>query len=216
MRINRYLAQATGISRRAADEAVNSKRVRINGVVAAMGQKVSSDDTVTFDSALVSLPVEIITIGLNKPTGFVTSRTGQGSKTIYTLLPANLHSLKPVGRLDKDSSGLLIMTNDGKLAQQLSHPSFAKEKVYEVSLDKDLADKDKQEIEKGVVLEDGLSQLKLSGSGKDWLVAMHEGRNRQVRRTLAALGYKVVKLHRIKFGKYSIETIPTGQYKNLT
>jgi pseudouridine synthase len=150
---------------------------------------------------------------LHKPVGYVCSRDGQGSKTIYDLLPTKLHQLKPVGRLDKDSSGLLLLTNDGELANRLTHPSFEKEKVYEISLDKPLARPDRAQIEQGVLLEDGLSKLQVKPLGNEhWQVTMREGRNRQIRRTFSALGYRLQALHRTQFGTYRLGRIAPGEY----
>ncbi len=211
MRINQYVALATGLSRRKADEVITSGKVTVNGKSAETGLQVSAQDEVQLDGKII-IPAETQTILLNKPAGYVCSRQGQGSKTIYDLLPKELHNLKPIGRLDKDSSGLLLLTNDGELANQLTHPSFAKEKIYMVQLDKQLADTDLQQIEKGVQLEDGLSKLKLSGNGTSWTVTMSEGRNRQIRRTFSNLNYEVQKLHRIKFGDYKLGNLTEENY----
>ena len=184
------------------------------------GALVHPDDAVTLDGKALSLPEETMTIMLNKPAGYVVSRDGQGSKTIYDLLPPELHNLKPIGRLDKDSSGLLLLTNDGNLAHQLTHPSFQKVKIYEVELDKPLEPLHRQMIsDHGIALEDGVSKLQLErleeGQDKKWRVTMHEGRNRQIRRTFAALGYTVTKLHRTHFGTYSLNHLSPGTYKAL-
>jgi 23S rRNA pseudouridine2605 synthase len=158
---------------------------------------------------------------LNKPVGYVCSRNGQGSKTVYDLLPPEYQQLKTVGRLDKDSSGLLLLTNDGQLAQELTHPSQQKRKVYEVTLDKPLQPLHRQMIsDHGVSLEDGPSKLELErqhdGDDTKWIVTMHEGRNRQIRRTFAALGYEVIQLHRTKFGNYQLGTLQKGKLKALS
>lgn len=211
MRINQYIANATGVSRREADKYIENNRVRVNSAVAKIGQQVAEDDEVYLDDKLLQTQKHQSII-INKPTGYVCSRDGQGSKTVYDLLPADLHNLKPVGRLDKDSSGLLLMTNDGKLANELTHPSKQKQKIYNVSLDKPLQPQDVIKIEAGVPLEDGLSSLQLEGQGTDWQVTMHEGRNRQIRRTFEALGYKVKKLHRIQFGDYKIDSLESGKF----
>jgi 23S rRNA pseudouridine2605 synthase len=206
MRINRYIAHSTGMSRRAADQAILEGRVQLNGAAPQPGTDVSDTDTVTFDHTVLTLPETFQTIILNKPTGYVVSREGQGAKTIYELLPPELHALKPVGRLDKDSSGLLLLTNNGTLAQELTHPSHQKKKVYIVHLDKPLTSQAAEEITTGVQLEDGTSQLGLKGSGTSWVVSMYEGRNRQIRRTFAQLNYNVIHLHRIRFGEYALSS----------
>src|SRR5690606_26190885 len=159
MRINRYVAVATGLSRRAADKAIEEGRVTVNGQVATPGQDVGDNDTVTLDGQRVTASAKTTTIMLNKPEGYVVSRSGQGSKTIYDLLPARYHRLKPVGRLDKDSSGLLLLTDNGQLAQELTHPKYEKTKVYEVDLDRPLAPDALRKLQTGVKLEDGMSHL---------------------------------------------------------
>ena len=125
--------------------------------------------------------------------------------------------LKTVGRLDKNSSGLILLTNDGDFAFKMTHPSFVKEKVYQVKLDKKLSADDKKIInDNGVELPDGISRLGLKQINEDrkkWQVTMHEGRNRQIRRTFAALGYEVINLHRIRFGKYSLDELKSGEIK---
>jgi 23S rRNA pseudouridine2605 synthase len=212
MRINKFVAQATGLSRRAADAAIAKGRVKVNGTVPVEGQQVSASDVVTLDDRSITPVVKTLTLILNKPVGYVVSRDGQGSPTIYDLLPAKYYGLKPVGRLDKDSSGLLVLTNDGQLAHELTHPSFQKEKVYQVELDKELQRADREAVEKGVKLEDGISALKLRGEGRKWTITMSEGRNRQVRRTFSAKGYTVTKLHRTQFGPYTLNTLPLEKY----
>ena len=211
MRLNQYIAQATGLSRRAADRAIANGQVKVNGITANVGTTLSQDDLVTLDNKPLK-PSEVITILFNKPSGFVCSRNGQGSSTIYDLLPNNLRNLKPVGRLDKDSSGLILLTNNGQLANELTHPKYQKVKAYEVVLDKELNANDQQQIEKGISLADGLSSLKLTGKGKNWQVEMSEGRNRQIRRTFEARGYSVVRLHRTKFGNYALDDVKLGSW----
>lgn len=214
-RINRYIAQATGLSRRAADEAVANGRVAINGQPAKLGDTVEDTDAVTFDRSPVTPESQNTTVMFNKPVGYVCSRDGQGAKTVYDLLPYEMQNLRMVGRLDKDSSGLLLLTNDGKLAHQLTHPGFQKKKVYEITLNKALLEKDAEAIQQGIALEDGVSLLLLKGAGKIWQITMYEGRNRQIRRTFEHLGYTVEKLHRTKFGPYRLASLAEGQTKNI-
>lgn len=219
MRINQFVASSSGLSRRAADRAINDGRVLINGHSARLGDTVSTSDTVTLDNRTITPAVKRVVIMLDKPVGYVCSRDGQGSSTVYELLPAHYHSLKIVGRLDKDSSGLLLLTNDGSLANQLTHPRYGKTKVYEVSLDKPLQPIHHQMInDHGIDLEDGLSRLqlqKLDEKGQDWQVTMREGRNRQIRRTFEALGYEVKKLNRTVFGEYRLSQLKGKDYTEL-
>lgn len=126
MRVNKFVAQATGMSRRTADQAIEWSRVTVNGQKVSAGYDVQETDTVTLDDKPIQIPTQATTIILNKPVGYVVSRDGQGSKTIYDLLPDSMQHLKPIGRLDKASSGLLLLTTDGDLAQRLTHPSYKK------------------------------------------------------------------------------------------
>jgi 23S rRNA pseudouridine2605 synthase len=219
MRLNKFIAAGTGMSRRAADSAINDHRVLVNGKTPELGQDITDADNVMVDGRPVTPLVTSMTIMLNKPTGYVASRAGQGSKTIYDLLPAELHHLKPVGRLDKDSSGLLLLSNDGDLHYRLTHPSFEKEKIYEVKLHRELVETDYHKITRdGIALEDGLSKLQLDSinrSRTDWRVRMHEGRNHQIRRTFKAITYTVVKLHRVQFGDYTLGDLPIAKFRTL-
>ncbi|MBA3758145.1 rRNA pseudouridine synthase [Candidatus Saccharibacteria bacterium] len=219
MRINKFIAQATGLSRRAADDAIDTGRVQVNGKPPDAGQQVADTNIVTLDGQRITPSVKTITTMLNKPIGYVCSRDGQGSKTIYDLLPEDLHQLKPVGRLDKNSSGLLLMTTDGTMAHELTHPKFEKIKKYKIALNKDLSEDDFEKITAtGVELEDGLSKFSLdyiNAQNKEWKVEMKEGKNRQIRRTFEHLGYNVVKLHRTHFGSYVLASLPAGTYKIL-
>jgi 23S rRNA pseudouridine2605 synthase len=219
-RINKFVALASGLSRRAADSAIAEGRVRVNDAHPSAGQDIQPDDTVTLDGRILEPPQGHQTVIFNKPAGYVVSRTGQGSKTIYDALPAALRQLKPVGRLDKDSSGLLLLTNDGVLAHELTHPSHHKEKVYEILLDRPLLPLHRQMIaDHGIQLDDGASKLQLErlhdNDDHAWRVRMHEGRNRQIRRTFAALGYTVTKLHRTHFGPYNLDGLRPGEYRTI-
>jgi 23S rRNA pseudouridine2605 synthase len=201
------------LSRRAADEAIARGRVLVNNAPPQSGQDIHDGDVLSLDGkTLEPGKVQIKTIMLNKPRGYVVSRDGQGSATIYDLLPPELHNLKPVGRLDKYSSGLLLLTNDGDLAQKLTHPSYQKEKIYQVRLDKPLTQADIMKIQKGVELDDGLSRLGVKElAPAKYQIIMTEGRNRQIRRTFEALSYNVIRLHRTNFGPYKIDGVPVGE-----
>lgn len=205
MRLNKFIAQATGLSRRAVDRAIVEQKVRINGSIAVIGQKINESDKITLNGKPVQSQ-KTITIMLNKPAGYVCSRKGQGSETIYDLLPSKYHELKPVGRLDKDSSGLILLTNDGELANKLTHPSYQKTKVYEVQIDQKITPEDLKKLGKGVMLEDGPSKFYDLAriSDVEFRISLREGRNRQIRRTFEALGYRVTKLHRTHFGSYNL------------
>lgn len=220
MRINKFIAQSTGMSRRSADAAIAQTRVLVNGRRPSSGYDVKEDDVVTLDNRPVSLNPAKTTILFNKPAGYVVSRDGQGSETVYDLLPANFYHLKPVGRLDKESSGLLLMTDDGDLANELTHPRYQKTKVYYITLLKPLQPLHRQMIsDHGIELEDGISKLQLERvkdfDDYQWIVTMSEGRNRQIRRTFESVGYTVRTLHRTQFGNYSLDDLGPGAYKPI-
>lgn len=203
MRVNRYLAACTGISRRAADEAITAGRVKVAGQPATLGQVIDEGVVVTLDG----IPLEPIPHSyalLYKPVGYITSRHRQGkTPTIYELLPQEIHHLKPVGRLDKDSCGLLLLTNDGELTQALTHPSGGKLKTYRVRLNYELKEADLAKLKTGVELDDGPSRLDVRRNGGELVVKLMEGRNRQIRRTFDALRYKVTYLERTAIGGLS-------------
>ncbi|MDQ3159239.1 MAG: rRNA pseudouridine synthase [bacterium] len=214
MRLNKYIAKATGISRRKVDTLIENGAVNVNGKRASLGIQVSDADDVVVNGTEVKAPTTSTTIMLNKPTGYVCSREGQGSKTIYDLLPEELHKLKSIGRLDKDSSGLILLTDNGDMANQLLHPSGQKRKVYEIELNKSLSDEHQQTIARsGVDIGDARpSKLKLSGKDNEWTVTISEGRNRQIRRTFEKLGYGVTKLNRTEFGDYKLDKLKPGNW----
>ena len=238
--------------------AIYEGRITINGQTAETGSQVELTDTVCLDGVKLTPPTSHTTIMLNKPVGYVCSRNGQGSATVYELLPPEHQHLQPIGRLDKDSSGLLLLTDDGDLAHELTHPRYAKTKVYEVTLDKPLQPLHQQMISDiGITLEDGLSRFSVTKIGEPvrstgaskqraggggllpskakavpegrrasphhtkqsasdlYLITMQEGRNRQIRRTFAALGYTVKTLHRTHFGPYSLSQIAAGKTISL-
>ena len=211
-RLNKYLAFHLGLSRREADDLISRGKVRVAGVTAVLGGRVEAGQPVEVNNKLVAQKTASTYLLFNKPVGYVSSRRQQGDNpTLYSLLPAQYHHLKPVGRLDKDSSGLLLLTDDGDFAYQMTHPKFYKVKTYEVSVDVPLEPLHQQMISDfGVQLDDGPSKLSLERRDESrlhWTVTMHEGRNRQIRRTFAALGYEVVALHRISFGPYQLSEL---------
>ena len=222
MRVNKFVANASGLSRRAADQAIREGRVAINRQPANLGDNVTGQDIVTLDNSPLVPVARATTIMLNKPTGYVCSRQGQGSQTIYDLLPAEYHRLKTIGRLDKNSSGLLLLSDDGDLANQLAHPRYSKTKVYEITLDKPLSETDRARLGQGVKVDGYVSRLRLSAGGtnrpenRSWHVSMNQGRNRQIRHTFAVLGYEVKTIHRTQFGAYNLADLPPGQFKELS
>lgn len=223
MRLNKYLAHTSGLSRREADVMIGAGRVRVNGQVAQLGASVHpSQDRITINKDDVIQRHAYRYVLCNKPPGYVCSRRKQGaSPTIYELLPPDFKSLKVAGRLDKDSCGLIFLTDDGDMIFELTHPSFKKQKIYYVGLNKPLSPVDKDKIQQGVELEDGISTLQIAKNDKQndsfqipnsYRVTMHEGRNRQIRRTFKTLGYTVTHLERHSLGKYSLKNLGDKQY----
>jgi 23S rRNA pseudouridine2605 synthase len=215
MRLNQYLAKHTELSRRSADTAIADGRVIVNGKLPEVGQQFQDSDVVELDGVALK-KLKTTTIMLNKPIKTICSKVQQGNvATVYSLLPEELQHLTYVGRLDKDTSGLLIMSNDGDLIQAVTHPSHQVIKQYEAQLPRVLRPQDLQALQAGVELKDGLSKLELSGKGREWVIKIHEGRNRQIRRTFEALGYELDRLHRSKVGKLTLGILKTGEYKEI-
>lgn len=218
-RLNKFLAARLGLSRREADDAIAAGKVTIDGKPAPLGAHIDKNSKVCYNNKTIPFEVDFLYLAMNKPVGYVCSRRAQGAApTLYELLPAKYHSLKTVGRLDKDSSGLILLTNDGDFAFQMTHPKFHKEKIYEVELNRALEPLHQQMIsDYGIMLEDGPSKFTVikkdaPDSAAAYTVILSEGRNRQIRRTFAALGYKVTKLHRTQFGKYQLSGLESGKY----
>lgn len=214
IRLNKFLAERLGVSRRKADELIAAGKVTVDNQTAVLGTKIDSKSRICCNNKTVPFAAKYIYLAFNKPVGYVCSRHAQGpAPTLYELLPAKYRQLKTVGRLDKDSSGLILLTNDGDFAFRMTHPKFKKQKVYEVELNKPLEPLHQQMIvDFGVMLDDGLSKFTVIKDASVYTVILTEGRNRQIRRTFAALGYKVTKLHRVQFGKYQLGALKSGKY----
>lgn len=216
MRLNRYLASAGVAARRKADLLIEDGLVEVNGVVTKkMGTIVDeTKDIVTCRGQKVYLKKAFTYLALHKPVGYVTTVSRREGPSIMGLIPRGKR-LYPVGRLDKDSSGLIIMTDDGDSAQKIMHPSFNLEKEYFVVLDKPLADKDRKKIEAGMTIDGKKLQpariISVSGNRVD--IAIHEGVNRHIRRLFGRLDYRVDKLKRIRIGKLKLEGIEEGKTK---
>lgn len=195
---------------------IASEKVFVDDEKAVLGTRITPESKVRLGDEEVRFENRYVYVMMNKPAGFVCSRKRQGeTPTIYELLPEKYQKLKTVGRLDKDSSGLILFTNDGDFAYRMTHPKFSKTKVYHVELNHELEPLHQQMIaDFGVMLPDGVSKLGLTRLRETdrfgFEVEMSEGRNRQIRRTFAALGYEVKKLHRISFGKYNLGELKTG------
>jgi 23S rRNA pseudouridine2605 synthase len=218
MRLNRYLAQSGIASRRAVEEIILADRVTVNGAVCAeLSRQVAPTDSVKVDGKLVR-PTEPIYVLLNKPVDYVTTRSDDRSRpTIYQLLPKNFHQLAHVGRLDIDSEGLLILTNDGDLTLHLTHPRYKVSKEYLVTLDREFAMADVPKVKRGVYLAEGrarfdsLSKL----NSRQVRVILTQGLTRQVRRVFAAIGYKVRRLQRTRIGPLFDTALKPGEYRLL-
>ena len=220
VRLNKFLAERLGLSRRQADDLIADGKVTVSGKTAVLGARIDKNDKVCYNSKVVPFAVQFTYLALNKPVGYVCSKRRQGeTPTVYELLPKKYQNLKTVGRLDANSSGLILLTNDGDFAFSMTHPKFAKEKIYIVKLTRALEPLHQQEIaDFGIELPDGKSQMglvRLDDSRQKWQVTISEGRNRQIRRTFAAVGYTVSDLHRIQFGKYQLSGLEPGQFVEI-
>ena len=215
VRLNKFLAERLGLSRREADDLIFAGKILVNQKPAVLGARIDKNDKVCYNKKIVPFEADFFYLAMNKPVGYVCSRRAQGdTPTLYKLLPQKYHKLKTVGRLDKDSSGLILLTNDGNFAFQMTHPKFHKEKIYEVTLDRPLEPLHQQMIsDYGVMLDDGPSKFTIVRKTQStYIVTLSEGRNRQIRRTFAALGYRVTSLHRTQFGKYQLSGLEPGKY----
>lgn len=223
IRLNRYLANAGVCSRREADAFITSGVVRVNGeVVNELGAKVTRGDTVTFNERPVRLESKVYVL-LNKPKNTVTtSDDPQNRKTVMDLVKgACPERIYPVGRLDRNTTGVLLLTNDGDLASKLMHPKFKKKKIYQVRLDRDVAVEDMQAIADGIMLDDGeIHADSIAYVGEDVLnevgIEIHSGRNRIVRRIFEKLGYQILKLDRVYFAGLTKKNLTRGRWRYLT
>jgi 23S rRNA pseudouridine2605 synthase len=218
IRLNRYLASCGLGSRRACETLISEGLVTLNGEpVEALGTVVQDGDDVRVEGARVK-PESPQVMALHKPKGFICSREDlENRKTIFDLLPAGLPRLFYVGRLDKDSEGLLILTNDGDLAQQLGHPRHKVPKVYRVGLDQPLDKKWIPKLKRGVYTPHGVGKFEEVKVINPWSieVVLTQGLKRQIRYMFQAIGYKVVALKRIRIGAFSLGGLKAGEVKRL-
>ena len=222
VRLNKFIAHSGLCSRRKADELIESGVVRVNGEkVVEMGCMVSSSDRVLVNGQPVTKS-ELTYIKYYKPAGYITSCDDEkGRKTIYDILPPEVKELRPVGRLDKDSTGLLILTNDGDLINKLTHPSVKIPKVYRVVAQGKLNKDDVSQMAKGIEIEKGkiayADVLVVDFEGKDSVlqITLYQGLNRQIRKMLDYLGHPVVSLKRISHGSINIQGLKKGQFKYI-
>ncbi len=222
IRLNRFLAMSGLCSRREADNFILAGVVTVNGVVVTeLGSKVSPNDEVRFNDSIVHGEKKVYIL-MNKPKGFVTTLDDpHADKTVMDLVKgACTERVYPVGRLDKNSVGVLLITNDGDLTKRLTHPSYSKKKIYQVSLDKPLTKADMEQIAEGIDLEDGhiyadeISYVK--ENHKEIGIEIHSGRNRIVRRIFEHFGYKVQKLDRVYFAGLTKKSLKRGAWRFLT
>ena len=223
MRLNRFLAQSGLCSRREADDFITAGLVTVNGqIVTQLGTKVLPTDEVKFNDSRVQGEKKVYLV-LNKPKGYVTSLDDpHAGKTVMDLVEgACTERIYPVGRLDKNSLGLLLFTNDGDLTKQLTHPSYLKKKIYHVTTDKNVTAADMRQIAEGITLEDGEIRADAidyaSPTDKKQVgIEIHSGKNRIVRRIFEALGYRVVKLDRVLFAGLTKKNVRRGDWRFLT
>ncbi|MFO7893320.1 MAG: pseudouridine synthase [Longimicrobiales bacterium] len=228
MRLQKYLSRAGVASRRAAEQMIRDGRVRVNGeVVREMGVKVGEGDRVVVDGREVT-PDAPVWVMLHKPAGYVTTRDDpQGRPTVYDLLPGPYQSLFHVGRLDLDSEGLLLLTNEGGVANRLMHPSHEVDRVYRVDVEGTLSRRERRALLSGIELDDGVarahaveivSETAVAPDGRPGTrlrLVMREGRKREVRRLLDAVGHPVQRLVRERLGPVSLGALPEGEWREL-
>ncbi len=225
MRLQRFLARSGAApSRRKAEELISTGRVLVNGSVATIGDSAGPADAVALDGEPVELPTEHVYLALNKPVGYLTSlkdEPGKNRPTVARLVP-KLPGLVPVGRLDADTTGLLLFTNDGPLAHRITHPSQEVEKEYVVTVSGSAPASKLDALAAGPELDDGpmspprLESVRRYADHTDFNLVIHEGRNRIIRRACAAVGLKVVGLHRVRVGFVRLEGISSGEHRSLT
>ena len=222
MRINKYIASSGFCSRRKADELIESGRVQVNGkTVTLLGYEIRTKDKVAIDGKTLRM-MKLEYYRFYKPTGYITTSDDEkGRKTIYDILPDELKHLKPVGRLDKDSSGLLILTNDGNLVYELTHPSIKVAKVYRVTVDAFLKVEDLEKLAKGIEIEKGkiaycdCEIIERTKNETLLEVTLYQGLNRQIRKMIEHIGHNVVHLKRIRHATIDLVGLKKGQYKPI-
>lgn len=224
IRLNKYLSNAGVCSRREADVLIQSGVVSINGtVVTEMGYKVKKGDVVQYDGETINAETKRYVL-LNKPKDFITTMDDPwGRKTVMGLvMKACKERIYPVGRLDRDTTGLLLFTNDGDMAKKLTHPRYEAKKIYHVETNRPVSKEDLEELLKGIELDDGIIKcdqaeyVKDGASAREVGIEIHSGKNRIVRRMFEKLGYEVVKLDRVQFASLTKKDLPRGFYRHLT
>lgn len=223
MRINKYLADSGVASRRASDKLIEEGRVKVNGKIATVGDEVDLDAVVTVDGSVVSPAKKFEYYIMNKPKGCVTTvKDDKGRKTVMDLLPDKIGRVYPVGRLDYDTEGLLILTSDGDLANRLTHPRNEVPKTYLVRIEGKIGESALAKLRNGVIL-DGVktkkANIKVIADNQNFTkmhVTITEGKNRQVRRMFETVGVNVDFLKRIKVGDLTLRGLDRGEVRKLT
>ena len=221
-RLNKYIAQSGICSRRDADELILSGQVQVNGaVIKELGFKVVDKDKVFVNKVLIR-PKKLEYYRFNKPPGFITTSDDEkGRKTIYDVIPKELAGLKPVGRLDKDSSGLLILTNDGDLINDLTHPSIKVPKIYIVSVNGRINNEHVRQMATGIEIEKGkiayaqVEVLEISNKSTMMQITLYQGMNRQIRKMFEYLGFEVKSLKRVQHATITIGDLKRGEVKPI-
>ncbi len=223
MRLQAFLARAGAApSRRKAEGLITAGRVAVNGEPAALGATVSGEDRVLLDGEPVDLPRDHTYLAFNKPSGYLTTlHDDRGRPTVSELMP-DVPGLVPAGRLDYDTTGLLILTNDGPLAHRITHPSSEIEKEYLLTVRNPVSEKALAALAAGPDLEDGtmlspeISNVRRSRRATTLYLTIHEGRNRIIRRACAAVGLRLSALKRLRIGPVELRDLPEGRYRDLT
>ena len=219
IRLQKYLSQAGVCSRRKGENYIRAGRVRVNGtVVTTLGTKIDPEnDRVVVDNRTIKPVKEHIYIVLHKPKGYITSCHHGDRKIVIDLVDVP-DRIYPVGRLDKDSTGLLLLTNDGRIHHQLSHPSFDHEKEYEVAVENPIADEALKQLADGMPILGSKTRPAVVKrlSGRRFRIVLQEGRNRQIRRMVKSIGHKVKRLKRIRFGHIYLGSLPEGGWRFLS
>lgn len=214
-RLQKVLARAGVASRRAAEDLIAAGRVEVGGKVATLGTRVQPGEQVTVDGEQVQTSAQQVTYMLHKPAGFVTTASDElGRQTVLDAMPP-VPGLHPVGRLDKDSEGLLILTTDGDLTMRLTHPRFEHEKVYRVWCDPEPTFRDLADLRRGVELEEGFARAEVAPAEGGAFALLREGRKRQVRRMFAAVGCPVDRLLRYRVGGLWLGDLAPGEFAEL-
>jgi 23S rRNA pseudouridine2605 synthase len=223
IRLNKYLSNAGVCSRREADVLIQTGVVTVNGqIITELGYKIKPGDVVQYDGETINAETKRYVL-LNKPKGFITTMDDpRGRKTVMTLVSkACRERVYPVGRLDRETTGLLLFTNDGDMAKKLTHPRYQARKIYHVELHKPVSKEDLEKLLNGVDLEDGRTKVDKAefvevGNNREVGVELHSGKNRIVRRLFEALGYNVLRLDRVQFAGLTKKDLPRGMFRHLT